>query len=91
MIEYPHWNEYTDALKNVYDIVEIGFYTTNYYDAIKMAKMAKESGVKEVWAGNFGSLTPGVLDYFDRVFTGYAERELKLAIDGIPLDKIRHP
>ncbi len=91
MLEYPQWHEYTDALKNGYDIVAIGFYTTNYYDAIKMAKMAKESGVKEVWAGNFGSLTPGVLDYFDRVFTGYAERELKLAIDGIPLDKIRHP
>jgi len=91
ILEYPGWDEYKNALKKGYDVVAIGFYTTNFYEAVKMAKMAKEAGVNEVWAGNYGALTPGNTEYFDRVFMGYAERELKLALENEVLEDIKHP
>jgi radical SAM superfamily enzyme YgiQ (UPF0313 family) len=91
ILEYPQWEDYAQAIKRGYDVVGIGFYTTNYYDAVKMAKMAREAGVKEVWAGNYGALTPGAEDVFDRIFIGYAERELKSALENEVLEMVRHP
>lgn len=91
ILEYPTWNEYEEALKNQYDIVAIGFYTLNYYDAIKMAALAKQSGVKEVWAGNYGALTPGTSDHFDRLIIGRPERELAWELENKHLSRIRHP
>jgi len=91
ILEYPTWEEYENTLKNNYDIVAIGFYTLNFYDAIRMANMAKEYGVKEVWAGNYGAMTPGVTDYFDRRIIGFPEKELKMALDNEVLQSIKHP
>ena len=91
ILEFPQWEEYEQAITRGYDVVGIGFYTTNYYDAVKMAKMAREAGVREVWAGNFGALTPGAALFFDRVFSGCAERELKLALENKVLEEIKHP
>lgn len=91
MLEYPTWAEYENALAKRYDIIAIGFYTVNYYDAVAMVLMARGYGVKEVWAGNYGALTPGVAGIFDRIITGCAEKELKLAIEGELLKSIKHP
>lgn len=91
ILEFPQWQEYEQALQNGYDVVGIGFYTTNFYDAVKMANMAREAGVKEVWAGNYGALTPGAPVFFDRIFTGCAEKELKLALENKDLEEVKHP
>lgn len=91
ILEYPTWEEYENALKSNYDIVAIGFYTLNFYDAVKMASMAKDYGVKEVWAGNYGAMTPGVSDYFDRKIIGFPEKELKMVLDNEELRSIKHP
>jgi uncharacterized radical SAM superfamily protein len=91
ILEYPTWEEYHDALNDHYDIVAIGFYTTNYFDACTMAAMAREKGVSEIWAGNYGVFTPGCSTVFDRVVPGYPERELKKIIEYGRLEKIKHP
>ena len=84
ILEYPTWEEYETALNYNYDIVAIGFYTLNFYDAVAMANMARQYGVKEVWAGNYGAMTPGVSEYFDRAFLGHPERDLKIIVDNKP-------
>lgn len=91
ILEYPTWKQYEDALKCNYDIVAIGFYTLNFYDAVKMAQMARNYGVKEVWAGNYGALTPGVTKYFDRSLLGYPEKKLKLNFENKEMRSIKHP
>ena len=91
ILEFPKWDDYEEALKNNYDVVGISFYTTHFYAAKKMAKMAKEAGIKEVWAGNFGALTPGVSDYFDRAFIGCAENDLKIALENEAIKEVKHP
>ena len=91
ILEFPQWGEYKEALKQGYDAVGISFYTTHFYDATLMANMAREAGVKEVWAGNYGALTPSTDQVFDRLFLGCAERELKQTIEGGTIERIRHP
>jgi radical SAM superfamily enzyme YgiQ (UPF0313 family) len=91
ILEYPTWDEYEEALKNKYDIVGISFWTYTSAKAVKMANMARRYGVKEVWGGGHGVSTPGIGTHFDRVFTGYAEYQMKPLVDGEPITSFKHP
>ena len=91
ILEYPTWEEYEEVLKDGYDIVGISFWTYTSARAVRMAEMARRHGVREVWGGGHGVSTPGVTVHFDRVFTGYAEYEMKPLIDGETLTTLRHP
>jgi radical SAM superfamily enzyme YgiQ (UPF0313 family) len=91
ILEFPTWGEYTDALDNGYDYVGISFWTYTSGDAARMANMAREAGVKEVWGGGHGIDTPGVDVHFDRLFPGYGEFEVYELLNGRPLDYPRHP
>ncbi|MBN2159337.1 MAG: radical SAM protein [Spirochaetes bacterium] len=91
ILEFPEWGEFNDATKQGYDVLGISFYTTNFNAAVKMAGIARENGVREVWAGNYGTFTPGASSHFDKIFIGYPDRELKSLIENEKIDAIRHP
>lgn len=90
-LEYPGWEDYLAALKKGYDIVGISFFTWTFQDALKMAEIAREYGVKEVWGGNYGVMTPGAEKYFDKVFPGNCESYLKRELEGKELSALKHP
>ena len=52
--------------------------------------MARKSGVKEIWGGNYGILTSEIQSKFDRVFIGYSEHEIAKEVSR-DIDKILHP
>jgi len=91
ILEYPTWNEYKDALKNNYDVVGISFWTYTAYEAVEMARIAREAGVKEIWGGGHGISTPGIARHFDRIFSSYSEYELKPLVEEEELTEFRHP
>ncbi len=82
ILEFPTWEEYEYALKNEYDIVGISFWTYTSSEAIKMANLARQYGVQEVWGGGHGVNTPNIAKFFDRTFYGYGEFEMKELIEG---------
>jgi hypothetical protein len=43
ILEFPEWDEFKNAVNAGYDVVGISFYTTNFYEAIAMARMAREA------------------------------------------------
>ncbi len=91
ILEWSSWNEYKKALNEEdYDVVGFSFFTYEWPRTKKMVKEAKRQGVPEVWAGNYGALTYGVEEYFDRSFIGYSEQEVAEAL-GKEIDKIEHP
>ncbi|MCG8422333.1 MAG: radical SAM protein [Proteobacteria bacterium] len=92
ILEYPTWDEYESALKSErYDVLGISFWTYTSGAAAKMAKMAREAGIPEVWGGGHGVSTPGIDAHFDRVFDSYSEYELKLLLEGEEITEFRHP
>jgi radical SAM superfamily enzyme YgiQ (UPF0313 family) len=58
-----------------------------------MAAQAREAGVKEVWAGNFGAYSPHVANSFDRVFQGWSENTVSeaLGLPAISPERLQHP
>jgi pyruvate-formate lyase-activating enzyme len=91
VLEYPTWDEYRAALAGGYDAVGISFWTYTSREAVRMAAMAREAGVPEVWGGGHGVNTPGIEGTFDRVFRGYSEYELAPMIEGEELRHFHHP
>lgn len=91
ILEYPTWEEYRAALHRGWDIVGISFFTWTTPDALQMAAMAREAGVGQVWAGNYGVMTPDISQDFDRVYTGNCEAALKKDIEGVELPAVEHP
>jgi hypothetical protein len=92
ILEYPTRREYYDALEaEKWDMVGISFYTCTTPAAIRMAKAAKEAGIKEIWGGNYGALSPGLNPYFTRLINGAGEFELHKYVYGRPLRRILHP
>ncbi len=90
ILEYPSWNEYQDALKKGYDIVGFSFFTYEVPRVMKMVEAAKKAKVPELWGGNYGALTYGMEDIFDRLFLGYSEMEVADEI-GVEVEEIKHP
>ncbi len=90
ILEYPTWKQYMDKLDEGYDIVGFSFFTHEIPRILEMVKAAREKGIKEIWAGNYGALTYGMEDYFDKIFIGYSERELGEYF-GRDIQQLEHP
>jgi len=76
-LEYPSWGKFERALSKKVDVLGISFYTYEIPIVKEMVRIARrEYGVKEIWGGNYGVLTPGVEELFDKIFIGYAEEQV---------------
>ncbi len=74
ILEYPTWDEYKKKLDEGWDVVGFSFYLNETCEIQEMTDAARaNSKVGELWAGNYGALTPQIQDQFDKIFEGYAE------------------
>lgn len=96
-LELPMQEEIEQALRDGdFKVLAITAYTWMIPWALKLAEKArKEYGVREVWLGGYGIMTPEprIRELFDRLFWGYAEGTFREAI-GLSYMKpseIRHP
>ena len=88
-LEYPSWDEYKKALSVGYhSIVGISFYVFKAPVAFEMARIARQYGVKEIWAGGYGTMLPDLDKHFDRIFKGYGEDAMSMALYNKPTNKI---
>lgn len=90
ILEYPTRREYLEALKQGWDVVGFSFYLEETTRVLQMAEEAHRAGVRQLWAGNYGALTPSVQPNFDQVFTGYSEEAVAERL-GKTIDHIEHP
>ena len=90
ILEAPTVGEFQRALRRGWDIVGISFYLDETRRALDMVDQIRRAGVKEVWGGNYGVLTPEAGRRFDRIFLGYAEEEVANAL-GQPTRPVVHP
>ncbi|HWF13519.1 MAG TPA: radical SAM protein [Candidatus Acidoferrales bacterium] len=90
IVEYPTRTEYLAALKKGWDVVGFSFYLEESNHVEGMAEEARKAGVKSLWAGNYGALTPSLQSRFDNVFSGYSEDAVAQAL-GKTIDVVRHP
>ncbi|MGC1648535.1 MAG: radical SAM protein [Candidatus Sulfotelmatobacter sp.] len=90
ILEYPTRAEFSAQLKRGWDAVGFSFYLEETNDILAMAAEARQAGVRELWAGNYGALTPSIQSHFDHVFTSYSEDALAQKL-GTHLDEIQHP
>ncbi|HXW62100.1 MAG TPA: radical SAM protein [Candidatus Acidoferrales bacterium] len=90
ILEYPTRAEFSAQLKRGWDAVGFSFYLEETNDILGMAAEARQAGVRELWAGNYGALTPSVQSHFDHVFTSYSEEAVAGRL-GARLDEIHHP
>ena len=90
ILEFPTWEEYREKLEEGWDVVGFSFYLHETNKVLEMIGEARRQGVREIWGGNYGVLTPEIRKYFDRIFIGYAEEDVAKAL-GVELGEIRHP
>jgi radical SAM superfamily enzyme YgiQ (UPF0313 family) len=90
ILEYPTREEYLRRLEEGWDVVGFSFYLNEIPEILEMADLARRKGVGELWAGNYGALTPGMEEYFDRIFRGYAEEEVA-SFFGRRIREVVHP
>ena len=90
ILEYPSRAEFSAALKRGWDAVGFSFYLEETNDILGMAEEARRAGVPELWAGNYGALTPSIQPAFDHVFSSYSEEAVANRL-GMHLDEIQHP
>ena len=90
ILEYPTRAEYSEALKQGWDVVGFSFYLDESNRILRMAEEAHRAGVRQLWAGNYGALTPALQPNFDEVFTGYSEEAVAERL-GKKIDHIQHP
>ncbi len=92
ILDYPTMEEYETRLREGnYDVLAMSFYRFNVPQVIKMVEMARNYGVQETWAGNYGANTPGMEHVFDRIFDSDGVAQMKLLVDGEPMGPRRHP
>ena len=90
ILEYPSHAEFSAQLKRGWDAVGFSFYLEETNDILGMAAEARQAGVRELWAGNYGALTPAIHSHFDHVFNSYSESAVAEKL-GVRLDEIQHP
>jgi pyruvate-formate lyase-activating enzyme len=90
ILEYPTRSEYSAQLRRGWDAVGFSFYLEETNNIIDMVQEARATSIPELWAGNYGALTPSIQSTFDHVFTGYSEEALARQL-GTPLEEIQHP
>ena len=90
ILEYPTRAEFSAQLQKGWDVVGFSFYLEETNDILDLAAEARGAGVRELWAGNYGALTPSIRSHFDHVFTSYSEDAVAQKL-GVCLDEIQHP
>ncbi len=91
ILEYPTWKQFKKKIETGnYDTVGFSFFLPDVPRIIRMINFARTAGVEKIWGGNYGVLTPGIEKYFDKVFIGYAERDIAREL-GKKIDRIKHP
>jgi hypothetical protein len=91
LLEYPTRSEYSAALRSQsWDAVGFSFYLEETNLILDMAREARGVGIPQLWAGNYGALTPSIQSYFDHIFSSYAEEPLAKLVNH-SLDEIQHP
>jgi len=90
ILEYPTRAEFSRALKKGWDVLGFSFYLEETPRILQMAEEAHQTGVKQLWAGNYGALTPSVQPNFDEVFTSYSEEAIAQLL-GKKIESIQHP
>lgn len=80
VLEYPDWPAFERALADPPEVLGISFYLNETEVALRMAAAARAAGVREVWAGNFGAYSPQIAQHFDRIVTGWGERQVAEAL-----------
>ncbi|HOT07067.1 MAG: Radical SAM superfamily protein [Methanosaeta sp. PtaB.Bin039] len=90
ILEFPTWEEYLRKLEEGWDVLGLSFYLSETHEALEMVEAARARGIPEIWAGNYGALTPEIQGRFDRVFVGYSEQQLAPYF-GRQVEKIVHP
>ncbi|MHC1630732.1 MAG: B12-binding domain-containing radical SAM protein [Methanotrichaceae archaeon] len=74
ILEYPTKDQYLKKLNEGWDVVGYSFYLNEIHEIMDMVEAARANkNVGELWAGNYGALTPEIQDKFDKIFVGYAE------------------
>jgi hypothetical protein len=91
ILEYPTRAEYSAALRSQpWDVAGFSFYLEESNLILDMAREARAAGISQLWAGNYGALTPAIQSEFEQVFSSYAEQSLAQLLN-VPLDEIQHP
>ena len=90
ILEYPTRADYLKALEQGWDVVGFSFYIEESNVILRMARDARLAGIKQIWAGNYGALTPAIQADFDEVFIGYSEDAVAKKL-GKSVDALRHP
>jgi radical SAM superfamily enzyme YgiQ (UPF0313 family) len=90
ILEYPTHAEFAEQLKKGWDAVGFSFYLEETNDILAMAAEARRAGVPELWAGNYGALTPAIQSHFDCAFKSYSEDAVAQKL-GVQLDEVQHP
>ncbi len=92
ILDYPTMDEYEARLnEGKYDVVAFSFYRFNIPQIKKMVALARNYGVQEVWAGNYGANSPELNGVFDRTFPSDGVEAMKGLVEGTPLEYRRHP
>ena len=91
VLDMPKWSGLKRELRKGVDILGISFYTYQVPDVIRLVELARKYGVKEIWGGNYGTQTPGIEIYFDRIIKGNGEAEVYRLLYGKELEEVRHP
>ena len=90
ILEYPSKAEYQEYLRRGWDVVGFSFYLEETNEILHMAEDARQAGAEQLWAGNYGALTPAVQPNFDQIFTSYSEEAIAQQLSR-RLDEIQHP
>ncbi len=90
ILEYPMWHEYVEKLKEGWDVVGFSFYQNEIGEVLEMIEEARRQGVKELWAGNYGSIDPSIPSRVDRVFMGASEDDVA-QVFGRRVRDVEHP
>ena len=90
ILEYPTLEEYKKALSMDWDIVGLSFYLNDVHKIKKMVNIARDNNIPKVWGGNYGVLTSGMDELFDKRFLGYAEYEIAKYLNK-KINDIKHP
>jgi hypothetical protein len=90
ILESPTWQEYREILSQGWDVVGFSFFHFELKRILEMAQEARRQGIKELWAGSYGALSPQA-EFADRLWIGYCEKELAAEAFNKKLDTIHHP
>jgi radical SAM superfamily enzyme YgiQ (UPF0313 family) len=90
ILEFPTWEQYEQIISEDWDIVGFSFFTPDYPKVEKMAALARQKGIPELWGGSYGVLIPEAQRLFDKTIIGYAEKTIAESL-GQEIPELIHP